>query len=120
MDGIEVVNPQQRARGDDPGIQVAPDYEKEVSQNNDPVYVSGPDRPNGAGEDDLKSPNKAICGLKPTVFWTLLAIALLVAIGAAVGGGVGGTLAKRHTSEPSQATRYVVILKLRRKGLLLT
>ncbi|KAL5365828.1 hypothetical protein BJX96DRAFT_19964 [Aspergillus floccosus] len=101
MDGIEVVHPQQRARVDDPGIRVAPHSEKQVCPNDNPIYVSGPDRPNGEDGEDLKRRNKAICGLKPTVFWTLFVIALLVVIGAAVGGGVGGTLANRRTSEPS-------------------
>ncbi|OOQ86674.1 hypothetical protein PEBR_20743 [Penicillium brasilianum] len=101
MDGIEVVHSHHRPVIDGQGIEVVPDSEKEVSQNNDPIYVSGPNRPGDSAEYDLKNPNKTICGLKPTVFWTLLAIALLVVIGAAVGGGVGGTLANRHTSEPS-------------------
>lgn len=108
MGGIEVVHPQSRTRGDDPGIQVVPDSEKEVSLIGDPIYVSGPGRPNGVGEDGLKSPSRTICGLKPTLFWTLFAIALLVVIGAAVGGGVGGTRANRQTSEPSQTT-YAMI-----------
>lgn len=97
-----MVHSQQRPARDDPGIEVAPDSEKEVSQNNDPIYVSGPNRPGDFGEDDLKDPNKTTCGLKPTVFWTLLVIALLVVIGAAVGGGVGGTLANRHTSNSNK------------------
>jgi hypothetical protein len=101
MDGIEVVHSHHRPVIDGQGIEVAPDSEKEVRQNNDSIYVSGPHRPGDSAEDDLKNPNKTICGLKPTLFWTLLAIALLVVIGAAVGGGVGGTLANRHTSEPS-------------------
>lgn len=108
MDGIEVVHSHSRARVDDPGIQVVTDSEKEVCSNGDPIYVSGPERPNGAGGDGLKSSSRTICGLKPTLFWTLFAIALLVVIGAAVGGGVGGTLANRHTSEPSQTTTYVM------------
>lgn len=116
MDGLEVMHPQQRAQVDDPGIQVAPYSEKQVRQNYDPIYVSGPDRPNGEEEEDLKRPNKAICGLKPTVFWTLLVIALLVVIGAAVGGGIGGTLANRHASEPSLPTRYFHVLLERRKA----
>lgn len=105
MDGIQVVHPQQRAGRDDPGIEVVPDSEKEVSHNSDPIYLSGPHRSDGSAEDELKNPNKTICGLKRTVFWTLFAIALLVVIGAAVGGGVGGSLANRHALEPSQTTR---------------
>jgi hypothetical protein len=105
MDGIQAVHPQQRAGRDDPGIEVVPDSEKEVSHNSDPIYLAGPHRSDGSTEDELKNPNRTICGLKRTVFWTLLAIALLVVIGAAVGGGVGGSLANRHISKPTQTRR---------------
>ncbi|KAJ5291911.1 hypothetical protein N7478_001162, partial [Penicillium angulare] len=80
--------------------QVVSYSDREVSQNQHPIYVSGPHRPNIRAEDEQKSP-RTICGLKPMVFWTLFGITLLIIIGAAVGGGVGGTLANRHTTESS-------------------
>ncbi|KAJ5096893.1 hypothetical protein N7456_007614 [Penicillium angulare] len=107
MDGLQLGNSQGKLqRNDDPGIEVVFYSDKEVSYNDQhPIYVSGPHKGNIITEDEPRSP-KTICGLKPMVFWILLAIALLTIIGAAVGGGVGGTLANRHTTEPQKTSGF--------------
>lgn len=88
----------------DSGPQVAPDTGKEVRTDTAGLhYVSGPTSANpGILEDGslkTKSPKepKRICGVTYTIFWLLVAIAILV-IGGAVGGGVGGSLANRKTT----------------------
>ncbi|KAJ6133013.1 hypothetical protein N7471_008228 [Penicillium samsonianum] len=100
MDGLEVAPEQYRGTG-------TFDSEKEVRTDTAGLhYVSGPTSANpGILEDGslkTKSPKepKRICGVTYTVFWLLVAIAILV-IGGAVGGGVGGSLANRKTTVDS-------------------
>ncbi|EPS34867.1 hypothetical protein PDE_09831 [Penicillium oxalicum 114-2] len=110
MNGTSSIHSHPRARSDDPGMQVVPGSEKEAISNDFPIYVFGPERPAKEEQVKLHSPKKTVCGLKPMVFWALLAVALLVIIGGAVGGGIGGTLATRHTSEAFQTSASSSIL----------
>ena len=44
---------------------------------------------------------KMICGLKPALFWLVLALVLLVVLAAGLGGGLGGALASRNSGSSS-------------------
>jgi hypothetical protein len=49
--------------------------------------------------DRLKvTSSKRIGGLKPWLFWLILAIVSLIVIGASIGGAVGGSLAAKRSS----------------------
>ena len=49
-----------------------------------------------------QKPSRRIGGLKPWLFWLILAIVGLIVIGASVGGAVGGKLAAKGNSSVLQ------------------
>jgi hypothetical protein len=48
--------------------------------------------------------SRRIRGLKPWLFWLILAIVSLVVIGASVGGAIGGTLAAKSSTALQSST----------------
>jgi hypothetical protein len=48
--------------------------------------------------------SRRIGGLKPWLFWLILAIVSLIVIGTSVGGAVGGTLAAKSSSSALQSS----------------
>ncbi|KAJ5658769.1 uncharacterized protein N7484_002418 [Penicillium longicatenatum] len=110
MDGLEVAPRQDHTRGHYSQLQVAIEAEKEANNHaGDTYYVSGPIKAgpvtleDGSPRAGSSSDSKRICGMRLSVLWLLLVIAVLV-IGGAVGGGVGGSLANRNSNNSASTT----------------
>ncbi|KAJ5144098.1 uncharacterized protein N7515_002885 [Penicillium bovifimosum] len=101
-DGLEVASGFGRWPKSYEGLEVVVEPGKEVPiSREEAYYVSGPDRAgtsisdgtpdDGPKKTDTTKGAKRVCGLRPTVFRSLLAVSILLVIAAAVGCGVGGS-----------------------------
>lgn len=96
-------------------IENIDDHSPNSSRANELSTVGALASPQGDGDssdqDAEKQPaerkKKAamVCGLPAKLFYTFLAIGILIVIGAAVGGGVGGSIAARNKANKSAEAR---------------
>jgi hypothetical protein len=102
MDGLEVVPGFEMASVKSySGLQVVPETEKEVKPTRGGLHYVEPDYVPLENKDKVDPPQgrdrKRICGVRSTIFWLLLVIAILVVVIAGVGGGVGGYFLNKNS-----------------------
>ncbi|KAJ6063829.1 hypothetical protein N7499_012509 [Penicillium canescens] len=118
MDGLEVVPGSEMASVKSySGPQVVPETEKEVKPTRGglhyvepnyipqvkPDYVPPLEKNNKVGPPQGRD-HKRICGVRSTIFWLLLVIAILVVIIAGVGGGIGGYFLNKNSRNSDSST----------------
>jgi hypothetical protein len=86
------------------GLHVVEQYHSQKYLAENQGYPKAPWVDQSAYPGHDKSQDRRIAGLRPWLFWLLVALISLIVIGASVGGAVGGSMAVKNSgSNASQA-----------------